>query len=251
MAGHSKFKNIMHRKGGQDAKRAKIFTKIGREITTAAKLGHPDPAMNPRLRAAIAKARLENMPNDRIKSAIAKALPGADSANYDEVRYEGYAPGGIAIIVDALTDNRNRTAGEVRSTFAKNEGNMGESNSVSFMFDRVGSLFYPKTVASDEVMFEAALEAGAQNVDSSQDGHDVTTNVDDFSVVRDTLEKKFGEAEKSGLIWRPNLVVPLSADNAQDVLDLIEELEDLDDVQTVTANFEMSDEIMSRLTAQG
>lgn len=252
MAGHSKFKNIMHRKGGQDAKRAKIFTKIGREITTAARLGQPDPAFNPRLRAAIIKARIENMPNDRIKSAIAKALPGQDSADYQDVRYEGYAPGGVALIVDGLTDNRNRTAGEVRSTFAKNDGNMGESNSVSFMFDRVGVLTYPKAAASDDAIFEAALEAGAQNVDSSEEAHEVTTVPDDFSAVRDALEAKFGEAQRSGLIWKPNVITPIEdVESARAVLDLIEALEDLDDVQTVTANFEISDDILQKLTGGG
>jgi YebC/PmpR family DNA-binding regulatory protein len=249
MAGHSQFKNIMHRKGAQDKKKAKIFNKLAREITVAVKSGQPDPETNPRLRNAIAAARKENMPNSRIKSAIDQAKPGADTSSYDNVRYEGRGPGGVAIIVEALTDNRNRTAGEVRAAFAKNEGALGESNSVSFMFARIGSVVFPAAVASSDAMFEAAVEAGAENVETTKDGHEVTTKPEDFISVKEALEKKFGTPETSGVIWKPNMTVAVSQDQAKTLLELIEALEDSDDVQNVFANFEVDDAVMERLAS--
>ncbi len=192
MAGHSQFKNIMYRKGAQDKKRAKIFTKLIRELTTAARSGLPDPAANPRLRAAIIAARGANMPKDTVDRAIKRGAGGADGENFEEIRYEGYGPGGIAVIVEALTDNRNRTASEVRAAFTKAGGNLGETNSVSFMFDRVGQITYPASVASGEAMFEAAVEAGADDVDSSGDEHVITCHPDQLNAVRDALDAKFG-----------------------------------------------------------
>jgi YebC/PmpR family DNA-binding regulatory protein len=249
MAGHSQFSNIMHRKGRQDAKRAKIFTKIGREITVAAKLGGPDPGANPRLRAAILWAREENMTNDRIKKAIDTATGAAGGEDYETMRYEGYGPGGAAVIVEALTNNRNRTAGEIRSNFSKHGGNLGETNSVSFMFDRVGVIIYPAAKASADAMFEAAVEAGAENCESTKDFHEMICTPDDFIAVRDALEEKFGPAEKSALIWKPNVMAQISEEQAQTMLKLIDILEDNDDVQNVTTNLEVSDEIMERLLA--
>lgn len=248
MAGHSKFKNIMHRKGAQDAQRARIFTKIGREIATAARTGGPDPSANPRLRAAMIAARAANMPNDRVKRAIESAIGGADAANYQEVRYEGYAPGGVAVIVEALTENRNRTAAEVRSAFSKYGGNLGETNSVSFMFERVGEIVYPLKAAGAEAMFEAAVEAGADNVDSDPDsGHIVTCAMDALAAVREALEKAFGEPEKSGFVWRPTVQAAVDEDTARSVLKLIAALEDSDDVQTVTTNFDVGDDVLERI----
>ena len=249
MAGHSQFKNIMHRKGAQDAKRAKIFTKLIREITVAAKSGLPDPAMNPRLRAAILAARAANMPKDNIDRAVKKATGGDDDTEYAEIRYEGYGPAGVALIVEALTDNRNRTAAEVRATFNKFGGSLGESNSVSFMFDRVAEIVYPAAVASAEQMFEAALEAGAENVDSAGDTHVVSAAVDDFSTVRDSMEERFGAPESAGLVWRPRTTVPLDEEPAESVLKFLDALEDNDDVQSVSANFEIADDVMARLIA--
>ncbi len=249
MAGHSKFKNIQHRKGAQDAKKAKIFTKIGREIIVATKLSGPDPASNPRLRAAIIAGRAENMPNERIKRAIDSAIGAGNTDNYESIRYEGYGPGGVAIIVETLTDNRNRTVGEVRSYFAKLGGSLGETNSVNFMFDHVGEIFYPADKASPDAMFEAGVEAGADNVESSEDGHSVTCALDDFAAVRDALTSKYGEPAKSGFIWKPNVTASVDEETAKTVLKLIEMLEDNDDVQTVFTNFEVSDEIMERLMA--
>lgn len=246
MAGHSKFKNIQHRKGAQDAKRAKMFTKVGREIIVAAKLGGGDPDGNPRLRTAITAARAVNMPNDRIKKAIESGVGSSDTENYDEMRYEGYAVGGVAVIVDALTDNRNRTASEVRSCFAKHGGNLGETGSVNFMFDRVGEIIYPGDKADEVDMLEAAIEAGASDCQSG-DNHEIYTDPDDFSAVRDLLVKKFGEPESSGLAWKPNVMTEVTEDQAQSVLKLIDTLEDDDDVQSVTTNFEVSDEIMEKL----
>lgn len=239
----------MHRKGAQDKKKAKIFNKLAREITVAAKSGQPDPDANPRLRNAIAAARKENMPNARIKSAIDQAKPGADVSNYDSVRYEGRGPGGVAVIVEALTDNRNRTAGEVRAAFAKNGGALGETNSVSFMFARIGSILFPASVASSDAMFEAAVEAGAENVDTTGDGHEVTTKPEDFIAVKEALEKKFGAPDTAGVIWKPNMTVAVSQEQAKDLLDLIEALEDSDDVQSVFANFEVDDAVMARLAS--
>ena len=247
MAGHSQFKNIMHRKGAQDAKRAKVFTKLIRELTVSAKTGLPDPAFNPRLRAAIAAAREANMPKDTIERAIKRGSGGAD-ANYEEVRYEGYGPGSVAMIVEALTDNRNRTAPEVRTAFSKNGGALGESNSVSFMFDRVGAIRYPAAAASAEAMFEAALEAGADNVESDDEGHEITCAPDDLAVVRDALEAAFGTPEHARLDWRPQTTVPVTDESAaKTLLKLLDILEDNDDVQRVYANFEIPDDLMERL----
>ena len=249
MAGHSQFKNIMYRKGAQDAKRAKEFTKLAREITVSAKLGQPDPAMNPRLRAAIAAARKASMPKDNIDRAIKKATGGDGADDYAEMRYEGYATGGVAVIVEALTDNRNRTASEVRSLFNKHGGSLGETNSVSFMFDRVGEIVYPAAAASADAMFEAALEAGAENVESDGEAHTITTSVDDFAAARDALETLFDSPDRSGLVWRPTTLSPLDADKAESVLKLIDALEDNDDVQKVFANFDLSEEALASLTA--
>ncbi|MEO0393772.1 MAG: YebC/PmpR family DNA-binding transcriptional regulator, partial [Pseudomonadota bacterium] len=193
MAGHSKFKNIMHRKGAQDAKRARLFTKIAREITVATKSGMPDPAMNPRLRAAIATAKQANMPNERIDRAIKSGSGEGDAETYDEIRYEGYGPGGVAVIIEALTDNRNRTAAEIRTAFTKHGGSLGETNSVSFMFDRVGQIVYPGAAGDADEIFEVAVEAGAENVESSDESHEITTPVEEFAAVRDALARFFAE----------------------------------------------------------
>lgn len=248
MAGHSQFKNIMHRKGAQDAKRAKVFTKLIRELTVSAKSGQPDPASNPRLRAAIQAARAANMTKDTMERAIKRGAGGEDGTNYEEVRYEGYGPGSVAIIVEGLTDNRNRTAPEVRTAFAKNGGALGESNSVSFMFDRVGAIAYPASAASTEAMFEAALEAGADNVESSEDTHEITCAPDDLAAVRDALETAFGTPVHARLDWRPQTTVPVAdLDTAKTLLKLLDTLEDNDDVQRVIANFEIPDDIMEKL----
>ncbi|WP_158044969.1 YebC/PmpR family DNA-binding transcriptional regulator [Skermanella pratensis] len=249
MAGHSQFKNIMHRKGAQDVKRAKMFNKLAREISVAAKSGLPDPAANPRLRAAIIAARTQNMPKDRIDRAIKSGSPGGDDANYEEVRYEGYGPGGIALIVEALTDNRNRTAAEVRSAFTKHGGSLGETGSVAFMFSRIGLIVYPAKAAEAEAMFEAALEAGAENVESTDDLHEVTTSMEDLSGVRDALEEKFGPAESAALTWKPVNTVAPDEDTAASLLKLIDVLDDSDDVQSVSGNFDIPNELLERLTA--
>ncbi len=249
MAGHSKFKNIQHRKGAQDAKRGKIFTKIGREIIVAVKASGADPDSNPRLRAAIMAGRAVNMPNTRIKSAIDSALGAGNAENYKNIRYEGYAPGGVAVIVEALTDNGTRTVAEVRSYFSKNGGNLGETNSVSFMFDHVGEIIYPASKASADDMLEAAIEAGADNAESGEELHEITCAVDDFAAVRDALIAKFGEPEKAGFVWKPNVPAAVDEETAKTILKLIETLEDNDDVQAVFTNFEVSDEIMERLMA--
>jgi len=248
MAGHSKFKNIMHRKGRQDAKRAKVFTKLAREITVAAKVGGPDPDMNARLRGAIIAARAQNMPNDNIDRSIKKASSD-EGENYEEVRYEGYGPGGVAVIVEALTDNRNRTASEVRSAFTKHGGNLGETGSVSFMFERVGLINYPADAASNDDMFEAALEAGAQDVESSEAEHEVTCGPDDFSAVRDALVGQFGEPEWGRLDWKPQNSIVVDEDAAGTLIKMLDVLEDNDDVQRVAANFDISDDVMERLSA--
>lgn len=248
MAGHSQFKNIMHRKGRQDAKRAKMFTKLAREITVSAKIGMPDPAMNPRLRAAIAAARAQNMPKDNIDRAIKRAT-GDEDANYEEVRYEGYGPGGVALIVEALTDNRNRTASEVRSAFSKHGGNLGETGSVSFMFERVGLIGYPADKGSAEKVFEAALEAGANDVKSDASGHEIICAPDDFSDVRDALETELGEPETARLDWKPQNSIAVDEDTAGTLLKLIDILDDNDDVQQVSANFDVAEDIMERLSA--
>ncbi len=249
MSGHSQFKNIMHRKGAQDAKRAKIFTKLIRELTTAARSGLPDPNMNPRLRAALVAARTANMSRDTIERAIKRGAGGEDATNYEEVRYEGYGPGGIAIIVEALTDNRNRSASEIRTAFNKHGGAMGETNSVSFMFERKGMVRYPAKVASADAMFEAALEAGADNVESDGEAHEATSAPEDFAQLRDKLEAKFGPPLEARLAWRPLNNVPVEGENAERLLKLIEALEDNDDVQHVSANFDVAEDVLARLTA--
>ncbi|WP_096701393.1 YebC/PmpR family DNA-binding transcriptional regulator [Magnetospirillum sp. 15-1] len=248
MAGHSQFKNIMHRKGAQDAKRAKVFTKLIRELTVSAKTGMPDPAMNPRLRAAIMAARAANMPKDTMERAIKRGAGGDDGTNYEEVRYEGYGPGSVAIIVEGLTDNRNRTATEVRTAFNKNGGALGETNSVSFMFDRVGAIRFPAAAGGAEAMFEGALDAGADNVESDEEGHEITCAPDDLGTVRDAMEAKFGTPEYARLDWKPQTTVPVSdEETARTLLKLLDLLEDNDDVQRVQANFEIPDEIMEKL----
>lgn len=247
MAGHSQFKNIMHRKGAQDKKRAKLFAKLAREVEVAARMGMPDPAQNPRLRTAVTAARGANMPKDRIERAISKASGGDDGAVYEEIRYEGYGPSGVALIVDALTDNRNRTASEVRSAFSKFGGNLGETNSVAFMFDRVGLVTYAADVADADTMFEAALEAGAQDVTSSDNGHEIVCEPGDFGQVVETLEAKFGAPDSAGLNWQPQTTVDVDAHAAETLVKLIDTLEDGDDVQSVSANFEMSDEVIAQL----
>ena len=245
MAGHSQFKNIMHKKGKQDAIRAKLFSKLAREITVAAKLGLPDPSMNARLRAAVLAARAENMPKDNIERAIKKAS-GSDSENYAEVRYEGYAPGGVAIIVEALTDNRNRTAGEVRSYFSKSGGSLAETGAVSFLFDHVGVIEFPAKTATEDAMMEAAIEAGAEDVQSSGDGFEVITALESLRDVAQALESKFGEPRKATLIWKPHNTVSVDDDSGEKILRLVGMLEDNDDVQNVYANFEISDALMSK-----
>jgi YebC/PmpR family DNA-binding regulatory protein len=248
MAGHSQFKNIMHRKGRQDAVRSKLFSKLAREITVAAKLGLPDPDMNPRLRAAILAARDENMPKDNIERAIKKAL-GGDAENYDEVRYEGYGPGGVAVIIEALTDNRNRTASEVRATFTRSGGNLAETGAVSFMFDRVGVVaFEPKAATADQ-MLDAAIEAGAEDVVSTASGHEIYTTPDSLREVAKALEAKFGEPRKAALTWKPQNTVAVDDEQGEKLLRLIETLEDNDDVQNVYANFEVSDALVEKMSA--
>jgi YebC/PmpR family DNA-binding regulatory protein len=246
MAGHSKFKNIQHRKGAQDSKRAKRFNKLAREITVAVKQGMPDPQYNPRLRAALAAARVQNMPKDRIDRAI-KQASGAEGAVYEAVRYEGYGPGGVALIVESLTDNRNRTAADVRSAFTKLGGVLGETNSVAFQFSHVAQLLYPAKTASSDAMFEAAVEAGADDVESDEETHEITCSIEAFAQVRDALEAKFGGPDGAGLVWKPNVFSTPSEDQATALLKLIDVLEDNDDVQTVAANAELSDELAARL----
>ena len=245
MAGHSQFKNIMHKKGKQDAIRAKLFSKLAREITVAAKLGLPDPSMNARLRAAVLAARAENMPKDNIERAIKKAA-GSDTENYAEVRYEGYAPGGVAIIVEALTDNRNRTAGEVRSYFTKSGGALAETGAVSFLFDHVGVIEFPAKSASEDAMMEAAIEAGAEDVQASDDGYEVITTLESLREVAQTLESKFGEPRKASLIWKPHNTIGVDDESGEKILRLVGMLEDNDDVQNVYANFEVSDTLMAK-----
>ena len=247
MAGHSKFKNIMHRKGAQDKKRAKVFTRLTREIQVAAKIGGSDPGSNPALRTAIAAARKENMPKDNIERAIKKGEGGEDD-NYAEVRYEGYGPGGVAMIVDALTDNRNRTASEVRSTFSKFGGNLGETNSVSFQFNRVGQITYPADAGDADTVLEAAIEAGAENAESSESEHEITCPIEDFNTVREALEAALGEPQAAELVWKPLNTVAVNEDQAQTLLKLFNTLDDNDDVQQVSANFDISDEIMAKLS---
>jgi YebC/PmpR family DNA-binding regulatory protein len=248
MAGHSQFKNIMHKKGRADKARSKLFGKLAREITVAAKLGMPDPAFNPRLRAAILAARAENMPKDNIERAVKKSQ-GADSENYDEIRYEGYGPGGVAIIVEALTDNRNRTAGEVRATLTKSGGNLAETGAVSFMFSHVGAVEYDAKVASADAMLDAAIDAGAEDVISDEGGHQVFTTPETLRDVTKALEAKFGEPRKSAMLWKPQNTIPVDDDTAEKLIKMIEALDESDDVQNVYANFEMSDALMQKMSA--
>jgi YebC/PmpR family DNA-binding regulatory protein len=248
MAGHSQFKNIMHRKGRQDKARSKLFGKLAREITVSARLGQPDPAFNPRLRAAILAARAENMPKDNIERAIRKSQ-GGDAESYDEIRYEGYGPGGVAVIVEVLTDNRNRTAGDVRATFTKNGGNLAETGAVSFMFDHVGVVEYDAEGASAEAMLEAAIEAGAEDVVSNEGGHEVYTTADSLREVAKALEAKFGEPRKAALVWKPKNTVAIDDDQGEKLLTLLDSLNEHDDVQNVYANFEISDALVARMSA--
>ena len=248
MAGHSKFKNIQHRKGAQDKKRAKMFSKFSKEITVAAKLGLPDPAFNPRLRAAILAARAQNMPKDNIDRAIKKSQE-AGGDEYQELRYEGFAPGGVGVIVEALTDNRNRTAGDVRSTFTKYGGNLGETGAVSFMFDRVGEIEYPLKAGTPDAMLEAALEAGADDCQSDEDGHRFYCAISELHEVAGGLEQKFGEPSALRLIWRPQNTVDVDDDKAEKLLKMLDALEDSDDVQNVYANFDIPESVLARLGA--
>jgi len=248
MAGHSQFKNIMHRKGAQDKKRAKIFAKHIRELTVAAKTGLPDPDMNPRLRTAITAARSDNMPKDNIDRAIKRASGTNDGENYDEIRYEGYGPGGVAMIVEALTDNKNRTAAEVRSAFSKSGGALGETGSVGFMFDQAGQIVYPAADIDSDEIFEVALEAGADNVESDENIHEVTCAREDFNDLQTALEGKFGTPQEAGVIWKPNITVPVETeDKALSIFKLVDALEDNDDVQRVFANFDIPDDVMEKL----
>ncbi len=248
MAGHSQFKNIMYRKGAQDAKRARAFTKLIRELTVAARSGLPDPAANPRLRSAVIAARTANMPKDTIERAIRRGAGAEGGEQYEEVRYEGYGPGGVALIVEALTDNRNRTASEVRVAFGRHGGTLGESGSVSFMFERVGLVHYPAAAASVEAMFDAALEAGADDVQSGDSGHDVYCAPDDLSQVRDALEQRFGPSDSVRLDWRPRTQVAIGEAEAEILFKLLNALDDSDDVQRVAANFEVADDVFDRLS---
>ncbi|MFN3259943.1 MAG: YebC/PmpR family DNA-binding transcriptional regulator [Pikeienuella sp.] len=246
MAGHSKWANIQHRKGRQDAARSKLFSKLAKEITVAAKMGDPDPDKNPRLRLAVKEAKSVSVPKDVIERAIRKSQ-GGDAENYDEIRYEGYGPGGVAVIVEAMTDNRNRTASNVRSIFAKNGGNLAETGSVSFMFDRVGQILYPFSVGSEDKVLEAALEAGASDVESGPEGHAIQTEAADLAEVSAALEETLGEAESTKLIWKPQTLTEVDEAVGATLFKLIATLEDDDDVQNVTANFDLSDEAMERL----
>ncbi|MCB2114302.1 MAG: YebC/PmpR family DNA-binding transcriptional regulator [Parvularculaceae bacterium] len=246
MAGHSKWANIQHRKGRQDAKRSKLFSKLSKEITVAAKMGAADPEFNPRLRLAIQAAKAQSMPKDNIDRAIKKST-SADEANFEEIRYEGFGPGGIGVIVEVLTDNRNRAASEVRSIFSKNGGNLGETGSVSFMFDRVGAIEYPLTVADEEAMLDAAIEAGASDVETLDEIHTVYAAAEDLSSVASGLEKKFGEAASANLIWKPQNVIEVSGDPAGTLMRLLDALDDCDDVQNVYGNYDISAEEMERL----
>jgi YebC/PmpR family DNA-binding regulatory protein len=248
MAGHSQFKNIMHRKGRQDKAKSKLFSKLAREITVSAKMGLPDPSMNARLRAAIIAARAENMPKDGIERAIKKAL-GNDAENYDEIRYEGYGPGGVAVIVEVLTDNRNRSAGEVRATFTKAGGNLAETGAVSFMFDHVGVVEFDAGAASADAMLEAAIDAGAEDVVSSEGGHEIYTTQDSLRDVAKALEAKFGEPRKSALVWKPQNTIAVDDEQGEKLLKMIDTLNEQDDVQTVYANFEISDALVAKLSA--
>ncbi|MBU2868872.1 YebC/PmpR family DNA-binding transcriptional regulator [Pacificibacter marinus] len=246
MAGHSKWANIQHRKGRQDKIRSKLFSKLAKEITVAAKMGDPDPDKNPRLRMAVKEAKSVSVPKDVIDRAIKKAI-GGDAENYDEIRYEGYGPNGVAVIVETMTDNRNRTASTVRSTFSKNGGNLGETGSVGFMFDRKGSITYPASVGDADTVMMAAIEAGAEDVESTEEGHVITCEGTDLHEVSTALEAELGESESTKLIWQPNIQTELDLEGMEKLMKLVDALEDDDDVQTVTTNFEASDEVMAQL----
>jgi YebC/PmpR family DNA-binding regulatory protein len=248
MAGHSQFKNIMHKKGRADKARSKLFSKLAREITTAAKLGMPDPGMNPRLRAAVLAARAENMPKDNIERAIKKSQ-GGESESYEDMRYEGYGPGGVAVIVETLTDNRNRTAGDVRAAFTKSGGNLAETGAVSFMFDHVGVVEFEAKVADADAMLEAAIEAGADDVVSNENGHEIYTASASLGSVAKTLEAKFGEPRKAALIWKPKNTIAIDDDKGEKLINLLDVLNEHDDVQNVYANFEVSDALMQKMSA--
>lgn len=246
MAGHSKWANIQHRKGRQDAARSKLFSKLSKEITVAAKMGDPDPEKNPRLRLAVKEAKSNSMPKDNIERAIKKAIGGEGDA-FEEIRYEGYGPDGVAVIVEAMTDNRNRTASTVRSTFTKNGGNLGETGSVAFMFDRKGQVTYSAEAGDADTVMMAAIEAGAEDVESSEDGHIIWCADTDLNDVSNALEAELGESETAKLVWRPTTTTELDLEGAQKLMKLIDALEDDDDIQRVTANFEISDDIMEQL----
>ena len=248
MAGHSKFKNIMHRKGRADAARSKLFSKLAREITVAAKAGLPDPNANSRLRLAVANAKAESMPKDVIDRAIKKAA-GGDAESYDEIRYEGFGPGGVGVIVEALTDNRNRAAANVRAIFARNGGNLGETGSVSFMFDRVGQIVYPPEAGSEDAVMEAAIEAGAEDVASDEDGHTIFTAFDQLSEVAQALEGALGEAKSTSIVWRPKSQTPVTGDAAATLLKLIDALDEDDDVQNVYSNEDIPEEELHKLAS--
>lgn len=248
MAGHSKFKNIMHRKGAQDKKRAQLFAKLGKEIMVAAKMGNDgDPATNPRLRLAVQSAKAQSMPKDNIERAIQKGLGGGEGTEYEEIRYEGYGPGGVAILVDVLTDNRNRSAADIRSIFNKGGGNMGESGSVAFMFDRVGQVVLKAEAGDAETVFEAALEAGAEDVISTEDGHEILCVAEDLNEVSTALEERFGPPEESRLMWKPQTLTPVEGEAAEKLLRLIDALDDNDDVQNVYANYDIADEVFETI----
>jgi YebC/PmpR family DNA-binding regulatory protein len=246
MAGHSKWANIQHRKGRQDAVRAKLFSKFSKEITVAAKMGDPDPEKNPRLRLAIKEAKSQSMPKDNIERAIKKAS-GGDAEDYEEIRYEGYGPNGVAVIVEAMTDNRNRTASNVRSTFSKNGGNLGETGSVGFMFERKGEITYPADVGDADTVMMAAIEAGAEDVESTEDGHVIWCADTDLNDVATALEADLGESDSTKLVWKPTTTTEMDLEGMEKLMKLIEALEDDDDVQLVTTNFEASDEVMAQL----
>ena len=246
MAGHSKWANIQHRKGRQDAARSKLFSKLSKEITVAAKMGDPDPEKNPRLRLAVKEAKSQSVPKDVIDRAIKKSTAG-EGDDYEEIRYEGYGPNGVAVIVEAMTDNRNRTASTVRSTFSKNGGNLGETGSVGFMFDRKGEVVYPADAGDADTIFEAAIEAGAEDVESSEDGHVIWCADTDLNEVSNALEAALGESESTKLVWKPTTTTEMDLEGMQKLMKLIDALEDDDDVQRVTANFEASDEVMDQL----
>ena len=246
MAGHSKFKNIMHRKDRADAARSKLFSKLSREITVAAKTGLPDPAMNPRLRLAVNNAKAESLPKDVIERAIKKGQ-GGDAESYDEIRYEGFGPGGVGVIVEALTDNRNRAAANVRSIFAKNGGALGETGSVSFNFDRMGQITYPASAGSEDAVMEAAIEAGAEDVESDEESHVIWTSFEDLTAVVDALTDPLGDPKTTAITWRPKLLVPVEGDAVATIMKLIDTLDEEDDVQNVYANFDISDEDLAKL----